>query len=90
MMAPAKTNAVTSSFEVFGHEVRIAFLTSESLTQTQSLIAKDFLPKSWKHMKKKRKENILGLAWRDVSTSHLSFVLEMACLVVKPPSSQNA
>jgi hypothetical protein len=41
---------------------------SESLTRTQSLIANDFLPKSWKHTKKKRNKNISGLAWRDVGT----------------------
>ena len=55
MMAPAKTNAVKSSFRVFGHEEQIAFLTSESPTQTPSLIANDFLPKSWKHMKEETK-----------------------------------
>jgi hypothetical protein len=75
MMAPAKTNAMTSSFEVFGHETLIAFLMFASLTRTRSLIVDDFLPKSWKHTKKRRNESTSGLAWRDVGTSHLSSVL---------------
>jgi hypothetical protein len=42
---------------------------------TCSLIANNFLLKSWKHTKKKRYKSVLGLAWRDVGTLHLSSIL---------------